>query len=130
MIDEYGTNTQVFLIALFTVIPAVISGVFASWAKKTKKDRRFIAAGLAGIAVSTLLFFAAAASLVSEFCCEEDAAEGDAAREFLSLLRFLSVPFALVSVCFFFRGLSESFNRRYIAETSVLLVLIWTLLIF
>ena len=131
MIDQYEVNTQIVILALFTVIPAVMSGVFVSLVKKTRKDRQFIAAGLAGIAVSTLLFFAAAVSLTPEHCCEESMIEHDAAAMgFFSLLRFLSTPLALVSVCFFFRGLSRDFNRRYIAEISVLLILIWLMLFF
>lgn len=131
MIDEYEANTKVFLIALYTVIPAVVSGVLVSWAKRTRRDRRFIAAGLAGIAASSLLFFVAGASLTADYCCEEGMAGHDAgAVGFFSSLRFLSTPFALVSACFFFRGLSRGFGRRYIAEMSALLVLIWLVLFF
>lgn len=129
MMDEYYINTQIILLAIYLVIPSVLVGVFISKLKKTKTDKRFIVAGLCGIAVSSLMYFGAALTLTSpDACCEIDMDETSKAA--LSSLRFLSTPFALVSTCFFYRGLSEGFNRKYIAETSVLMILIWTMLIF
>lgn len=130
MIDAYETNTQVLLLALLTVVPAVVSGVLVSWAKRTRRDRRFVAAGLAGIGASSLMFFGSAAILVTDYCCEPEMAGHGAEVGFFSSLRFLSTPFALVSACFFFRGLSERFSGRYIAEMSALLVLVWLMLFF
>ncbi|AJM93106.1 hypothetical protein [Nitrosopumilus piranensis] len=128
MIDEYHTNSQIFLLAIYTVIPSVLAGVFLYKLKKTNTDRRFIIAGLAGIAVSSLMFFGSSVVLISDVCCEIDM--DNLSKTFFQTLRFLSTPFAFVSTCFFYRGLSEKFNRKYIAETSILMVLVWMMLFF
>lgn len=128
MIDEYHTNSQIFLLAIYTVIPSVLAGVFLYKLKKANTDRRFIIAGLAGIAVSSLMFFGSSVVLISDVCCEIDM--DNLSKTFFQTLRFLSTPFAFVSTCFFYRGLSEKFNRKYIAETSILMVLVWMMLFF
>jgi len=128
MIDEYHANTQIFLLAIYLVIPSVLAGVFLYKLKKTNTDRRFVIAGLAGIAVSSLLFFGSSLALVSDVCCEVDM--DNLSKIFFQSLRFLSTPFAFISTCFFYRGLSEGFNRKYIIETSVLLILVWMMLLF
>lgn len=128
MIDEYHANSQIFLLAIYTVIPAVLAGVFLYKLKNTAVDRRFVIAGLAGIAASSLMFFGSSFALVPDVCCEMDM--DDTSKTFFQSLRFLSTPFAFVSTCFFYRGLSEGFNRRYIAETSVLMILVWMMLLF
>ena len=128
MIDEYFVNTQILLIAIYMVIPAVVIGVLVSKFKKTKTDKRLVIAGLCGVAASSLLFFGTAIILTPpNACCEMDMNDS---KIFLSSLRLLSTPFALISTCFFYRGLSDKFNRTYIAETSILLLLVWTMLIF
>ncbi len=130
MMDDFYINTQIFILAIYMVISSVVVGVIVSKFKKTKTDRRFIIGGLCGIAASSLLFFGTAYVLTfSDVCCEMEM-EDDIGKTFFSLLRFLSTPFALVSTCFFYRGLSEKFNKKYIIETSVLLVLVWMMFIF
>ncbi len=125
--DDYYVNTQMFILAIYMVISSVVIGVIISKFKRTQTDRRFIIGGLCGIAISSLLFFVTAFVLTSlDVCCEME----DVGKTFFSLLRFLSTPFALVSTCFFYRGLSEKFNKKYIIETSVLLVLVWMMFIF
>ena len=128
MIDEYNTNSQMFLLAIYMVIPSVLAGVFLYKLKRTTTDRRFIIAGLAGIAASSLMFFGSSIVLVSDVCCEVDM--DGANKEFFSYMRFLSTPFAFVSTCFFYRGLSKGFNRKYIAETAALMILVWMMLFF
>ena len=129
MIDEYFINTQILLIAIYMVIPSVVIGVLVSKFKKTKTDKRLVIAGLCGVAASSLLFFGTVIILTPpSACCETDMSDSN--KIFLSSLRLLSTPFALISTCFFYRGLSERFNRTYIAETSILLLLVWTMLIF
>ena len=131
MTDQYEANTQIVILALFTVIPAVMSGVFVSLVKKTRKDRQFIAAGLAGIAASTLLFFAAAVSLIPEHCCEESMAETRRCCHGVLFTAKISLNPSCACLCMFFlQGAVLDFNRRYIAETSVLLTLIWLMLFF
>ena len=128
MIDEYHANSQIFLLAIYLVIPSVLAGVFMYKLKRTATDRRFVIAGLAGIAASSLLFFGSSLALVSDVCCEVDM--DNLSKTFFQSLRFMSTPFAFVSTCFFYRGLSKGFNRKYIIETSVLLILVWIMLLF
>ena len=129
MIDDYHINTQIFILAIYMVISSVVVGVVVSKFKKTKTDRRFVIGGLCGIAASSLLYFGTAFVLTSsDVCCEMEIE--NTSKIFFSLLRFLSTPLALVSTCFFYRGLSEKFNQKYIIETSILLILVWMMFIF
>lgn len=128
-IDQYYFNTQVFISALYVVIPAVITGVLISQFKMTQKDKRFLVAGLTGIAAASLLFFVSAVLVVeSDQCCEIEMEQ--VPQTFLLITRLLSTPFALVSVCFFYRGLSRTFNWRYMIEIGSLLILVWLLIFF
>ena len=130
MIDEYFINTQILLIAIYMVIPSVVIGVLVSKFKKTKTDKRLVIAGLCGVAASSLLFFGTAIIFDIAKMSAARTDMNDSSKIFLSSLRLLSTPFALISTCFFYRGLSDKFNRTHIAETSILLLLVWTMLIF
>lgn len=128
-VDPYYFNTQVFISALYVVIPAVVTGVLISQFKRTPKDKRFLVAGLAGIAAASLLFFVSAVLVVdSDQCCEIEMEEES--QTYLLITRLLSTPFALASVCFFYRGLSRTFNWRYMVEIGSLLILVWLLVFF